>query len=159
MTESRPTLIPSRLPKQGAQWQGTLSARGFERLADALVGDGGAVTWQVRAVPAALGKVRMHCTISGFLRLAVHGGEPDQSFDWPFDITRRMTLVGRESDLPAIEDEPDDEDFLLAEPRMDLLELIEDELLLSLPMVPTRSETAPETPKPSPFAALAALKH
>jgi len=69
------------------------------------------------------------------------------------------------------EDEESDEDLLVLEDSFDLMALIEDELLMSLPLVPMHpaclSEQAPTSAeeeailaevKPNPFAVLASLK-
>jgi uncharacterized protein len=69
------------------------------------------------------------------------------------------------------EDDESEEDLLVLEDSFDLLDLIEDELLMSLPLVPLHqaclSEQVPTSPeedailseaKPNPFAVLASLK-
>lgn len=69
------------------------------------------------------------------------------------------------------EDDESDEDLLVLEPRFDVAALIEDELLMALPLVPMHGECpqpllhsgdldepAPVDERPHPFAALAALK-
>ncbi len=69
------------------------------------------------------------------------------------------------------EDDASEEDLLVLEDNFDLLQLIEDELLMSLPLVPMHpaclSEQVPTSPeeeailseaKPNPFAVLASLK-
>lgn len=66
------------------------------------------------------------------------------------------------TDPQFIESADDDIDRVLATRSMDPVGLVEDELILVLPMVPMHescgSAHATETKKPSPFAALAALK-
>ena len=75
-------------------------------------------------------------------------------------------------DIAMAEDDSSDEDLLVLSPQFDLGELLEDELLMALPLVPMH-DTCPELPvfstgaldvptavadKPNPFAALAQLK-
>lgn len=93
----------------------------------------------------------------------------------PADITvavdRSFRFVANE-DQAAAEDEEAEEDVLVLSRDFNLLELIEDELLMALPVVP-RHETCPtvvqlvsqdadfeaaQAEKPKPFAALAGLK-
>ena len=77
-----------------------------------------------------------------------------------------------DEDIAMLEDDQSEEDLLVMAPQFDLLEVLEDELLMALPLVPMH-ETCPETPvfsageselaqqedaKPHPFAALAQLK-
>ena len=92
-----------------------------------------------------------------------------QPMRWPLEARRRIFFVDGEDAAAALDADHDDDVLALA-PTLDLPSLVEDELLLSLPIVP-RHEVCPE-PLPrafadedeagaaeaSPFAALAALK-
>jgi uncharacterized protein len=74
-------------------------------------------------------------------------------------------------DVAQAQDDDCEEDLLVFEPQFDLLSLLEDELLMELPLVPMH-ETCPDLPalgqespladpsgeRPHPFAALASLK-
>lgn len=84
-------------------------------------------------------------------------------------VDRWFRFVADEAAAEA-EDDDCDEDLLALEPRPDLMDVLEDELLMSLPLVPMH-ERCPDTPalpatdgdapapeRPHPFAALAALK-
>lgn len=111
---------------------------------------------------------------SACLQLQVRGTLPLlcqrclQPFDFGVDIDLRYRIVRDEAQIPAPEDEDDDEDFLLSQAEMPVLELIEDELLLALPMAPRHADDScaitggeAETnafKKPNPFARLEALK-
>ena len=93
-----------------------------------------------------------------------------QPYAQPLSVQRSLRFV-RDEDLAAQLDADSDEDVLAMSRSLDLRELIEDELLLELPLVP-RHEECPEPlvhadeelpeeaqeDKPNPFAALAALK-
>ena len=75
-------------------------------------------------------------------------------------------------DIAMAEDDASEEDLLVMAPQFDLLALLEDELLMALPLVPMHDEcpalpafragvidVPDEVPgKPNPFAALAQLK-
>lgn len=81
-------------------------------------------------------------------------------------VDRRLFFVEGEDAAAALDTDSED-DVLTLEPAIDLRALIEDELLLALPLVP-RHEVCPEplplreeddaAPEEHPFAALAALK-
>ena len=85
-------------------------------------------------------------------------------------LDRWFRFVGSEDEAERL-DEDSEEDVLVMSRRFDLLELLEDELILALPLVP-RHETCPqplpmsagadevgdETAPENPFAALAALR-
>lgn len=88
--------------------------------------------------------------------------------DTPLDAERSFHFVADE-DMAAQLDADSEDDVLAMTRALDLRELVEDELLLALPLVP-RHEVCPdplpmshgddeeEEPAPNPFAALAALK-
>jgi uncharacterized protein len=88
--------------------------------------------------------------------------------DVPIEAERSFLFVADE-DTAARLDADTDDDVLAMTRSLDLLELVEDELLLALPLVP-RHDVCPEPlpmahgeeeadePAPNPFAALAALK-
>lgn len=83
----------------------------------------------------------------------------------PLEVDRWFRFVDTEAQAEAEDDEAE-EDLLVMEPQFDLLSLLEDELLMSLPLVPMH-ERCPQTPvfqvgdegqgelSPHPFAALA----
>lgn len=83
------------------------------------------------------------------------------------DVDRWLRFVPDENTAAAMDAELD-EDVLTLEPRLDLRQLVEDELLLALPIVPRHEECPEPLPLPQdddaepaaehPFAALAALR-
>jgi uncharacterized protein len=86
-------------------------------------------------------------------------------FRHEISVAERLVLVDSEAQLPAIDQEGDDEDYLVAGEPVDIRDLVEDAVLLSLPMIPRKpgleeakagGEASPA--KESPFAALASLK-
>ncbi len=92
-----------------------------------------------------------------------------QALQEPLSTQRRFLLVATEAEAERLDAESDDEHLVLV-PRLDLLALVEDELILELPLVPRHDGTcpeplpqpaadeAPEEARPNPFAALAALR-
>ena len=87
-------------------------------------------------------------------------------------MQRRFLFVGSEAEAEQLDAESDD-DHLVLMPRLDLLLLVEDELILELPLVPRHEGVCPEPlpfpdvadaaeepadARPNPFAALAALR-
>lgn len=89
------------------------------------------------------------------------------------DVDRWFRFVASE-EIAMAEDDESEEDLLVMEPQFDLLAVLEDELLMALPLVPMHatcpqapvlstgekeiSETAEVAEKPNPFAVLAQLK-
>ena len=91
----------------------------------------------------------------------------------PLEVDQWYRFVATE-DIAMAEDDASEEDLLVMEPQFDLLALLEDELLMALPLVPMH-EHCPESAsqasaspkekvddepaeKPNPFAVLAKLK-
>jgi uncharacterized protein len=80
-------------------------------------------------------------------------------------VNDRLVLVDEESALPPIEMESEEEDFVVADGPLDVRNLVEDAVILALPMIPRKPGVAGVAgasagPKPaeavreSPFAAL-----
>jgi uncharacterized protein len=92
-----------------------------------------------------------------------------QAMQQPIAVDRWFQFVGNEDDAARL-DEESEEDVLAASARFDLLELLEDELILALPIVPRHEDCPQPLPwsaeqptseaevAPNPFAALAALR-
>jgi uncharacterized protein len=83
-------------------------------------------------------------------------------------VDRRIRFVRSEAEAARLDEESED-DVLALQPRLDLQSLFEDELILSLPLVPRHNSCprpllapavsdAVTEQAPHPFAALAALK-
>jgi uncharacterized protein len=82
-----------------------------------------------------------------------------QPLAWSADAEAELELAASEAEANAAED---DVDRVVASKDMDVAALVEDEVLLGLPMVPLHASCeAPaegRSDRPSPFAVLAALK-
>ena len=112
-----------------------------------------------------------------WLRLKVHATVPMQcqrclgTADVPLEIDREFRFVADEATAEALDDECE-EDLLALSREFNLRQLIEDELLLELPVVPRHDECPTQVEmsssdddfeeaneqKPNPFAALASLR-
>ena len=93
------------------------------------------------------------------------------SVDVPLDVERSFRFVADEATAESLDDDAE-EDLLAISREFDLRELIEDELLMALPVVPAHDECptpvdmafsdeefeAANEEKPNPFAALAGLQ-
>jgi len=160
------------LCRSGATLQGEWPQAGMARLAISLHG----------AVPAS---APVRWTATGSLR-PVAGGEAEvwlhlrastevsltcqrclQSMDEALQVDRHFRFVRGEDEAARL-DEVSEDDVLELPQRLDLHALVEDELILALPLVP-RHERCPaplplrdaevaEEPAPKPFAALASLR-
>ena len=103
------------------------------------------------------------CRIEGFVFLTCQLSL--EAFRHELVIDERLVLVDHESSLPPIEEESDAEDYLVADGPVDVLDVVEDAILLALPMIPRKPGVGDEAVslkdeggRRSPFAALASLK-
>jgi len=160
------------LARSGREISGVTPIDRFERLTEDLPEQADTtVSWSVKGELDSRGQ--------HFLRVSVKA-EPTlecqrclKPLQWPVEAENRLQVVRSEA---ALEDEgvhdADSDDLverIVGSPRLDILALVEDEIILSLPYVPKhdvcpslpeplQEEPDTETSKPSPFAALSKLK-
>ena len=161
--------------RDGASLQGEWPATSLERLADAAAAEAPASQWPA-VTWSAQGEVReargegqlwLHMKIGASVQLTCQ--RCLKAVGETLALEHSFRFVKDEA-LAAELDVDSEEDVLSLQRHFDLAELIEDELLLALPLVP-RHETCPEPlpvpaedeevfeeKRPNPFAALAALK-
>jgi len=155
---------PERLSDKPDLRQGTFTPGELERLEDSLANGEGELQYRITAVLDRQHRKRVSCIIKGFVFLTCQASL--ETFRHDISVDDRLVLVDEESKLPPAEEENDEEDYLVADEPLDIRDLVEDAVLLSLPMVPRKPglEEAPvvgkgdESPRESPFAALASLK-
>ena len=159
--------------REGAALQGEWPLAGFERLAEAQDEAGSAVTWSATAAqrsrPGGAPQPGLHLLAQATVTRECQRCLKPMAL--PLAVDRRFLFAADEASAAALDAESDEADVLVLAPRLDLHELVEDELLLALPIVP-RHERCPEplpvaaepaapeasAAPPHPFAALAALK-
>ncbi len=159
-----PQLIhPDRLTPKGTVFEGVLRPGELENLADELASPDGELHYRVHAALDASRRRVVSCIIKGFVFLTCQ--QSFETFRHEVAIEDRLVLVDSEEGLPPFEEEGDREDFVVATGPVDVKGLVEEAVILSLPMVPHKPGLEPEgeggrmeTDRPSPFAALAGLK-
>lgn len=160
--------------KEHGELQGDWPLRSLDRLADAAhadarPGEADAARWSARGEsrPVRGGEPQTWLHLAASTRLSLVCQRCLGPVDTPLDTTRSFLFVHGE-DAAAQLDADSEDDVLALTRALDLRELVEDELLLALPLVP-RHEACPEPlpmvpdegaaeAPPNPFAALAALK-
>ena len=164
MHAAPPTIDPARFAREESHVTGVLALDQLPRLADVLFDHEGSVTYEVAGYTTGNGQPALHVRVGvdlGLLcqrcleRLPLH-----------FDAERDLVLVAGEGEIAAGDEEDDDIDTIPGVASLDLLDLIEQEVVLSLPMAPRHAEngcmaqpTAVAVTVPdSPFSALAGLK-
>jgi uncharacterized protein len=156
-------IYPERLSEKDMVFAGTVRPGDLPRLADFIAEPDGQLRYRVTARVDRRRRRVASCIINGFVFLMCQ--RTLEIFRHEVAIDDRLVLVGSEEELPPIEEESEEEDFVVAASPLDVLGLVEDAVILALPMVPRKP--SPEAPReagegkaerPSPFAALAGLK-
>ena len=160
----------------GALLNGEGPVRDWSRLADEQLAGAddatGRVRWQVqgRMVPVTGGAAQVGLHLQAEAELTMQCQRCLTPVVTPLLAERDFLFVADEATAEAM-DEESDADVLVISRDFDVLSLVEDELILALPLVP-RHEVCPQhlpagaadeafeaaSERPNPFAALAALK-
>lgn len=162
----RPTNIlpdPFEFARRAAQIEGKVDARSLVRLEDVLFGDGSeqALTYVVSGRREA-DRSYLDLVVQGEVVLQCQRCLGEMSY--PVDVQASLLLVAKDEPLPDEALEDDSCDPVRAGRDFDILEALEDELLLVLPIAPLHAhdcaarQDEAEADRPSPFAALAGLK-
>ena len=152
-----------RLSEKPFQLEGTFAPAELDRLEDSIADGRGELRYRIVARLDPQRRKVVTCIIEGFVFLTCQ--TTLEAFRHEIRIDDRLVLVERESELPSLEEESDAEDYLVADGPLDIRDLVEDAVLLALPMVPRKPGLeepkgggGDAVPKESPFAALARLK-
>lgn len=164
--------------QEGAPHEGITLFRNMERLQQETLGlqPHLAVHWharsELRPAPSGEDQIWLHLTANTAVPLACQRCMAGVNVDLAVDQWYRFVAT---ENIAMAEDDQSEEDLLVMEPYFDLLALLEDELLMAIPLVPMHEE-CPVNPafsageevqvmadpvegsKPNPFAVLAKLK-
>ncbi len=159
------SINPFKLAENSASTERHLAVSQLPRLVEFLASDEGEIHASISGLIDEDRRKLLHCTLSGTVMM-----ECQTTFQAiPVELSREVTFypVMTEEMIAAAPDEY--EAFLFDTEELDLVNLIEDELILSLPIA-LSSEGSPnhmsfgpkiveqEEKKPNPFAVLAQLK-
>lgn len=152
---------PFRFAIEGRSLQATLPLGELVRLTDVLFDDRGEVVFSLSGEIHADGKPYFRLVASAPLGLQCQ--RCLDRLDWQLDLESVLQLVKPGAPIPDEELEIEAFDAIEGVPDFDAYALLEDEILLALPLVPRHVSC--EAPRPegvvkkeSPFAALATLR-
>jgi uncharacterized protein len=156
---ARPFIDSVDFARNGKEIRGVIAVSELPRLGDLLAKTEGLLTYIVSGFREGDSDI-LGISLQGACTLRCQRclGE----LEYPVDMTSRLLLLPADK-LDEIEDD-DEVDAIEADPRLDVLALIEEEMLLELPFAPRHpdGECAPAMndlqQKASPFAVLAGLK-
>lgn len=152
---------PFRFARDVRSLSGRVALADLQRLSDVLAQTAGELEWSLTGV----------CGVDGkpFLRLEVRGRPVLRcqrcltGLEFDFDHVSVLRLVRPGSPIGDDDLENDEYDTIEAQPDLDVIALIEEEVLLALPIAPVHESCEPPRPqggdgKKSPFDVLASLR-
>lgn len=171
---SVPAVIDSLdFARSGQHLSGRLPVKRFNRLEDVLSDADGEVDFDLQGRRDERNRPLLVLQVAGTLHLQCQ--RCLGSMDFPLAVENRLLLVPRGAPDEEDMDDPEAPDRIEASDELDVAQLVEDEILLSLPLSPRHAEgtcasrlaaeqgaeqAEPKAAKkPSPFAKLAALKN
>lgn len=147
--------------REGRVLEGALPLAVLERLHDLVAEATGEVQFRLCGFKGSRGELMLELRVTGTVSLACQ--RCLQAISYDLEVDNRLELVPEGADLSQDELEDDTRDFLPVVRELDVLELVEDEILLSLPVAPRHEKcglpgAAESGERPNPFAALAGFK-
>ncbi len=147
--------------REGRALDGVLAVSGFERLRDMLSESNGEVSFRLEGFKGDRGEAVLHLEVQGVLQLACQRCLKSVPFD--LDIDSLLELVPEGVEMSQEELEDDTRDFLPVARELEVADLVEDEILLALPVAPRHEKCGLPAASGAgelvnPFAALAGLK-
>ena len=150
--------------RESGKLRATVEVAALTRLQDALFDQSGAIAYELAGRVDQEGKPSLHLALGGELVLRCQRCLGPVRFR--LDTVRTFLLVPADQALSDPADEAEDTEQLHADPKLDVIALVEDEVILGLPMVAGHEEGACVVASPkaeadkreSPFNALAAIK-
>ena len=159
----RPSIDALDFARNVATCRGRIALSKLERLQEYLIENSGELLYEVAGGLNKNAKPILKVSIQGLLKLRCQRclGE----IEYLLDLQTDLLLAENEKELASF-DEDESVEGILAEPALDILALIEDEVILSLPISPRHdececligSEHGTDAAEKPLFAALAALK-
>ena len=142
---------------------GTIKNSQLLRARDLMSSHAGTVEWTLSGSVGLDGKSKLTLLIKGVSQMPCQRCLESVSVD--LNLKSEFILVRDESEIPSEDDDVDEYDYLVADAEMDVLALVEDEVLLTLPYAPKHSaedcsvkSEQLEIKAPNPFAALRDFK-
>ena len=162
LMSARAVIDSLEFARSGGQLRGEARVAQLERLADSLFDSGGGLKYQLAGGCDARGRPRLQLTVEGAINLRCQRCLGNLTYPVTVESSL-LVLAGKAGGDTA---EIDDLDGIPADPQTDIWALVEDEVLLAIPIAPRHAEgqckaavdTAAQRTA-SPFAVLAGLKH
>lgn len=151
--------------RRGALLEGVVAVADLGRLQDSLLSSQGVLNYTLSGKTGAKGEALLVCGMEGMLVLQCQ--RCLEAMEYPLRIVSTLKLVADVTEFDDLGEEDESVDSIPVSAAMDVLALIEEEILLNLPLAPLHPPGACGEPdaamrarqeKTNPFEALAALK-
>lgn len=150
--------------REGRRLEGEIAVAAMERLHDVLAEAIGTVGYSVQGSIDAKRRAVLEVRVGGTLPLICQ--RCLERMDYELRRTSRFVVAEEGQALPDVADEDPDTETMPPEVLADVADLVEQEVLLGLPIAPTHAAGTCDAatdgaadPRPSPFAVLEQLKH
>ncbi len=151
--------------RTGESRSGTIAVAQLSRLSRELADASGELQWTIEGGRHALGYPQLTMRVKGEVKLVCQ--RCLSPFAQLIDTDTVLVLARDESDADEVEEKLDDDsiDVIVGDAQQDLLQLVEDDALLALPLSPRHdacpgdAPAVPQDKRESPFAALKGLKN
>lgn len=160
---SKPLIIDSgEFARDGLSLAGEIAVRDLARLLGSVQSDAGVIRYTLQGRIDKLQRRCLNLTVSGEVTLLCQ--RCMQPFAFAIDSDSELTLFDNEADIDAASEQDEMLEGVLASREQSVVDLIEDEILLALPLAPKHEVCAPDgnsdsvAKKPNPFAVLQQLK-
>jgi DUF177 domain-containing protein len=159
-----PAIDPTRFARDGARFTGALSPAQLPRIAQELFDDSGAVGYQVEGFITPKGEPALRLELT--IEIAVPCQRCMDRLPIRLEVARTLILSRDVEELESVAEEEDDVDSIPLVATLDLLGLIDEEVMLSLPLAPrhaddecqARGASEQGATGASPFSVLSRLK-
>lgn len=156
----QPVIDGLEFAKAGSRLQGSWPVSAFKRLRDALRSDEGTLAYELRGLPELQGRPALRLKVDGALQLTCQ--RCLGSLVFPLRIEVPLLLAATQAEIDAEPLAAEGPESIVAGKEMPVQALVEDEVLLAIPIAP-RHETcaagveASTGTRPTPFAGLRGL--
>lgn len=163
MRSDDPVIDAFALARLRSSCEGEIALARLPRLAESLTAANGVLSYRIEGHIDDDGHEGATLHLRATLPLVCQ--RCNQPFDFALDRATRFRFMHDQQQLDALPIEDDETDAVVGSTAMQLLPWIEDEAILSLPLVPRHADCAPPLPesiladqrRASPFAALTGL--
>jgi uncharacterized protein len=159
----QPVINSLEFARKGGTLRGKVSVAALPRVSGLLSSRDGEVHYELSGRINEAGKPVLQIKLQGSLRMVCQ--RCLEEMEYPLATETELELVADENGLKPVEEESEAVDTIVADKEMDVVSLVEEDILLEMPMSPKHPEggcgdagKVPAQPKSNAFSALAALK-